>query len=91
MDFYFLLFTLFFPRVTMIVYFLQGWFPANSVPFIGDVLLGAFFPRVLVLIYIYQNMGFENVWFIAHLVVLILTYFGGGTTTKRRYWSRKED
>jgi len=28
--------------------------------------------------------GAENVWFIAHLVVMILAYFGGGRETVRR-------
>ncbi len=84
MDFFFLLFSLFFPRIVMIVYLIQGWFPNNSVPQIADILLGAFVPRVLILIYIYQNMGFENIWFAVHLVVMILTYFGGGRETVRR-------
>ena len=91
MDFYFLLFSLFFPRIVMILYFIQGWFPANTVPLWGDLLLGTFFPRVLILIYIYQNMGYENVWFAAHLVVMILAYFGGGRQGSKRYRRKKED
>ena len=49
-------------------------------------MLGIVAPRVLILIYIYQNMGYENVWFAAHLIVMILAYFGGGhqTITRRR-------
>jgi hypothetical protein len=84
MDFYFLLFTLFFPRITMVVYLLQGWFPHNTVPQIADLALGIFVPRILVLIYIYQNLGTNNPWFVAHLVVMILVYFGGGKETLRR-------
>jgi hypothetical protein len=84
MDFYFLLFSLFFPRIVMVVYLIQGWFPNNSVPQFADILLGTFVPRVLILIYIYQNLGYENIWFAAHLVVMILTYFGGGRETARR-------
>ncbi len=90
MDFYFLLFSLFFPRVTMVVYLFQGWFPANSVPQLADILLGVFLPRVLILIYIYQNLGYDNIWFAAHLVVSILTYFGGGRETVRRRRRRSE-
>ncbi len=75
----------------MIVYFLQGWFPANAVPFWADVLLCLFIPRILILIYIYQNMGYENIWFAAHLLVMILTYFGGGRGTHRRFRRWKED
>jgi hypothetical protein len=84
MDFYFLLFSLFFPRITMIVYLLQNWYPENSVPQWADILLGVFMPRVLILIYIYQNMGYENVWFIAHLAAAVLAYLGGGRETVRR-------
>jgi hypothetical protein len=86
MDFYFLLFSLFFPRVTMVVYLLQGWYPANLVPNWLDIVLGIIAPRILILIYIYQNMGYNNIWFAAHLIVMILAYFGGGhqTVTRRR-------
>jgi hypothetical protein len=49
-----------------------------------------FMPRVLILVYIYQNMGADNVWFIAHLVVMILTYFGGSRETSRRRRRRRE-
>lgn len=84
MDIYFLIFSLFFPRITLLVALFTNAYPQNSVPLIGDVLMGVFVPRVLVLIYIYQNMGYENVWFVAHLVVMILAYFGGGRETHRR-------
>ncbi|MCW5959444.1 MAG: hypothetical protein KIS76_04730 [Pyrinomonadaceae bacterium] len=90
MDFYFLLFSLFVPRITMVVALFLGNFPANSVPQIFDILLGIFVPRILILIYIYQNMGYENVWFVAHLVVLIITYFGGSRETHRRVRRRRD-
>lgn len=91
MDFYFLLFSLFFPRVVMLAYLFvfPSQFPANAVPQWADILLGVFVPRVLILIYIYQNLGANNIWFIAHLVVMILTYFGGGRETVRRRTRRK--
>jgi hypothetical protein len=86
MDVYFLIFSLFFPRIVLLVYLLMfpAQFPANAVPPWADVLLGIFLPRVLILIYIFQNMGADNIWFIAHLVVMILTYFGGSRETVRR-------
>ena len=91
MDFYFLLFSLFFPRVVLLVYLLlfPNLYPTNAVPQWADVVLGIVMPRVLVLIYIYQNMGADNVWFIAHLAVAILAYFGGGRETVRR--RRRDD
>jgi hypothetical protein len=92
MDFYFLLFTLFFPRIVMVVYLLvyPHLFPANNVPFWGDALLGVFFPRILILIYIYQNMGYDNIWFAVHLVVAVLAYFGGGRATNKRRQRRAD-
>ena len=90
MDIYFLIFSLFFPRIVLLVYLLQNWYPQNTVPQWADILLGFFMPRVLILIYIYQNMGADNVWFAAHLLVMILTYFGGGRETARRRRRRNE-
>jgi hypothetical protein len=84
MDIYFLIFSLFVPRITLLVYLFEGRFPAHSLPQWADILMGVFIPRVLVLIYIYQNMGANNIWFAAHLLVMILTYFGGGRETRRR-------
>jgi hypothetical protein len=90
MDIYFLIFSLFFPRIVLLVYLFMfpAQFPQNAVPQWADILLGVFMPRVLILIYIYQNMGANNIWFVAHLVVMILTYFGGGREARRR--RRKE-
>jgi len=86
MDIYFLLFSLFFPRIVLLVFLFlyPHLFPANSVPHWADILLGVFAPRILILLYIYQNLGYDNIWFVAHLVVLILVYFGGGRETNRR-------
>jgi len=90
MDFYFLLFSLFLPRLVLVVYILlfPNLYPANTVPQIADILLGIFVPRILILIYIYQNMGYNNPWFWVHLIVAILAYMGGGHQTRRRTWRR---
>lgn len=79
MDFYFLLFSLFFPRIVLLVYFLMERFPHSTLPLWADAVLGLFVPRILILVFIYQNMGYENIWFAAHLLALVLTYFTGGT------------
>lgn len=90
MDFYFLLFSLFFPRITLLAYFLLERFPHNTLPLWADAVLGAFIPRVLILIFIYQNIGADNIWFAAHLLVMILTYFTGGNRTHRWRERRRE-
>jgi hypothetical protein len=86
MDVYFLIFSLFFPRIVLLVFLFlyPSLYPANAVPQWADILLGIFMPRVLILIYIYQNLGADNIWFVAHLVVMILAYFGGSRETVRR-------
>ena len=92
MDVYFLIFSLFFPRIVLLIYFLMfpDMYPPNSVPQWADLLLGIFLPRVLILIYIYQNLGADNIWFVAHMIVMILAYFGGGRATRRRRIRRRE-
>ena len=92
MDFYFLLFSLFVPRTVMVVYLLMfpSLFPANTVPQWADVVLGVFFPRILILIYIYQNMGYDNIWLVAHLTIAIIAYMGGTHQTNRRRRRRSD-
>lgn len=92
MDFYFLLFSLFFPRLVMLVYIVMfpELFPHNTVPQWADLVLGIFVPRILILIYIYQNMGYDNIWFVVHLVVMLVAYMGGGRETRRRRNRRTE-
>jgi hypothetical protein len=86
MDVYFLIFSLFFPRIVLLVFLFlyPSLYPANAVPQWADIVLGIFMPRVLILIYIYQNLGADNIWFVAHLIVMILAYFGGSRETVRR-------
>ena len=92
MDIYFLIFSLFAPRIVLLVYLFlfPDLFPLNTVPQWADILLGVLMPRVLILIYIYQNMGADNIWFITHLVVMLITYFGGSRETRRRRRRRTE-
>ena len=84
MNTYFLVLTLFFPRLTLLVSYLNGWIPPNTIAFWGDALLSVLFPRVLVLIYIYQNIGMNNVWFWVHVIALVLAWGGGGSSANRR-------
>jgi hypothetical protein len=86
MDIYFLIFSLFFPRIVLLVYLFlfPDLYPPNSVPQWADLLLGIFLPRILVLVYINQNMGYDNIWFAVHLIVMVLAYLGGGRESSRR-------
>jgi hypothetical protein len=86
MDIYFLVISLFFPRIVLLFCLLlsPGAYPHNTVPEWADLVLGIFVPRILILIYIYQNLGYDNIWFVIHLVVMLIAYFGGGRQTYRR-------
>lgn len=81
----FLVASLFVPRISILVMWLQGMVPPNPVPWLGDLLLSIFFPRVLILIYIGFTMGFSTPWFWVHLIFALIAYTGGTrTATKHR-------
>jgi hypothetical protein len=92
LNFYFLLFSLFFPRLVLLVFLFlyPNFYPANTVPNWADILLGLFFPRILILIYIYQNMGYENLWFVVHVIAAVIAYTGGSRETVRRRRRRRD-
>jgi len=85
LPFWFLVFALFLPRVSLLVawfygvlvpFHLHGW-----IPLVFAILL----PRVLVLFLIYVDQG-VSLWFLIHLVVAVAVWAGGGHTyqTRRR-------
>jgi hypothetical protein len=77
LPFWFLVFSLFLPRVALVVAWLQG----SLVPFhlhgIVPLLVAIFLPRILILYMIYVDQGF-SLWFIIHLVVALLVWGGSG-------------
>ncbi len=91
-NFYFLLFSLFFPRLVLLVFIFlyPSSYPANTLPNWADLVIGLIFPRVLILIYIYQNMGYDNIWFVAHMIAALLAYSGGSGETIRRRRRRRD-
>lgn len=72
-----LILSLLFPRITLLFAYMNHCVPANTIPFWGDFFMCLFIPRILMLIYIGTNIGCGNVWFILHLVFLILVYLRG--------------
>lgn len=83
LPFWFLVFSLFLPRIALIVAYLQG----ALVPFhlfgIVPLLVAIFLPRVLILYMIFVDQGF-SLWFVIHLVVALLVWGGGGHRISRR-------
>jgi hypothetical protein len=78
---WFLILSLFLPRVALFVEWLNG----NSVPFVQPwrFLTWLCLPRVLILIMIYTDLG-TSVWFWIHLVVAILAFLGGGSVARSK-------
>lgn len=71
MNTWLLLFSLFCPRISLWIAWMNGQIPQNDVPFAMDAFLAIIAPRLLMLYYIYLNLGF-GVWFWVHLVMAIL-------------------
>jgi len=79
-----LVLSLFVPRITLAIAFLDHQVPHGNLPDLAALLMWAFVPRVLMLLYIYVNMGFGP-WFVAHLIALILVWGGSGKQASDRW------
>jgi hypothetical protein len=82
---WFLVFSLFLPRVSLLLLWLEG----GTLPFhlhgLLSLLVAVLLPRLLVLYMIYLDQG-ASLWFVIHLVVALLAWCGGGGYyTRRRY------
>lgn len=73
---WFLVVSLFVPRISILILYFQSAIPPNPMPLIADLLMSIFVPRAMVLIFIAANCGFGG-WFWVHLVMAILVYAGG--------------
>ncbi len=88
---WFLVFSLFLPRVALVV----AWFDRDLVRFHLDSLispiLALLLPRVLILVLIYRDQGL-SLWFLIHAVVALLVWGGtGGRQVVARRGRRLED
>ena len=70
---WFLLLSLFAPRMVLFFWWVTGNLPYNTTPFIDDLICSIALPRVLVLVYIYGCYGLSP-WFYIHLVMLVLIH-----------------
>jgi hypothetical protein len=82
---WFLVLSLFLPRICMIVAWLQHsmthYIPAaiGIIPLIVALLV----PRLLILFWIYEDQGI-TIWFLLHVVALLIAWGGSGHTVYRR-------
>lgn len=84
LPFWFLVVSLFIPRIALLVAWLQQQLApfhlTGIVPLLGAILV----PRILILVLIYQDQGI-SAWFLIHAVVLLLVWGGtGGNQVRRR-------
>ncbi|HXE07562.1 MAG TPA: hypothetical protein VN612_06680 [Acidobacteriaceae bacterium] len=80
---WFLVFSLFLPRLALLVYWLDG----QALPFHIHgwlpVVIAVLVPRLLVLYLIYMDQGI-SFWFVVHLIAALVVWASGG-----RYQTRK--
>lgn len=70
---WFLLLSLFVPRITIFFWWICGALPPHTTPFVANMFASFFVPRILILVWIYGTMGF-NAWFWIHLVALFIAW-----------------
>jgi hypothetical protein len=84
-PFWFLVLSLFLPRICMLVAWLQhsmtAFIPPNLT--IVQVIVGLLIPRIVILFWIYTDQGI-TIWFLAHLIALLVAWGGGSSRVARR-------
>ena len=83
---WFLVLSLFLPRICMLLAWIQHSMPRFIPPVIGLIpaIVALLIPRLLILFWIYQDQGI-GLWFLIHLVALLLAWGGGSS----RVYSRR--
>jgi hypothetical protein len=82
---WFLVLSLFLPRICMII----AWLQHSMLPFIPatvgilSVVVAVLVPRLLILIWIYQDQGI-TIWFLLHAIALLIAWGGSSHTVYRR-------
>lgn len=70
---WFLLLSLFIPRITLFFWWVTGNLPYNTTPLVADIFASVLIPRILILVYIYGCMGM-CAWFWIHLVMMLIVW-----------------
>ncbi len=85
-PFWFLVLSLFLPRLCMFVAWIQHSMVHYIPPTVGiiPVIIALLVPRLLILFWIYSDQGL-SLWFLIHLIALLMAWGGGGS----RVYSRR--
>ena len=78
-PFWFLLLSLFLPRLCMVVAWLEHSMVHYIPPTVGiiPVIVAMLIPRILILFWIYEDQGI-TIWFLLHVIALLVAWGGGG-------------
>lgn len=87
---WFLVFSLFLPRISLAVAWLQGVLAPFHLQGIVPLVIAALLPRVLILWMVYLDQGL-SLWFFIHLLAAVLVWGGSGGYGVRRRGRRRED
>lgn len=87
---WFLVFSLFLPRVALAVGWLQGALAPFQLHGVVPLVIAIILPRVLILYLIYVDQGL-SLWFILHLIAALLVWGGSGGYQARRRGRVVED
>ncbi len=82
---WFLVFSLFLPRITLVIAWLQHSLPTYIPNTVGilQIVIAILIPRILILFWIYEDQGI-SLWLLIHAVGLIVAWGGGSGTYVRR-------
>jgi hypothetical protein len=85
---WFLVLSLFLPRICIVVAWLQHSLPATFIPNpvnLIEIIVALLIPRILILFWIYQDQG-VTIWFLLHAIALVIAWGGGSrrVITRRR-------
>ncbi len=80
---WFLVFSLFLPRVALAVAWLQGVLAPFHLHGIVPLVIAVLLPRILILFLVYTDQGL-SLWFLIHLVAAVLVWGGTGGYSARR-------
>ena len=84
-PFWFLVLSLFLPRISIAVAWFQHSIPHFIPSTVGIIpaIVALLIPRILILLWIYQDQGI-TMWFLLHVIALLIAWGGGSHTVYRR-------
>ncbi len=87
---WFLVLSLFLPRICMVVAWLQHSMTTYIPPTLGliPIIVALLVPRILILFWIYQDQGI-TIWFLLHVIALLIAWGGSGSRVAGR--RRRDD